>query len=134
MVSSKQKPKQVLTAIKLLWASLLIGILRSSLEASNNLNSIKDSGFGPGFFIFTTLFAFAFLVFFIYMIDKGKNWARITFLVLFVLGLFFAVPTLIKSLEFNFFSGFLGVCQAGIQIIALFLLFQKPSSRWFDRK
>lgn len=104
------------------------------MEASSFLSDIESQGFGPGFLMFVTLFTFVFFGFFVLMINKGKNWARITFLVLSSLGGLFTIPLLFNSLEINFFSSILGIAQIGMQLIAIALLFQKPSSDWFVKK
>jgi len=85
----------------------------------------------PGFVMFITFFVLGIMWFFIYMIGKGRNWARITFLVLFIIGIPFAILPLLQSLAANPISGLLGIGQTVIQVIALVFLFQKPSSAWF---
>lgn len=130
-MQKKNKPDSVSTALILLWISIAIGVIRSVMEFSNSLGLATASGFGSGYVIFVTLFTFAFIAFFIYMIGKGKNWARITFLVLFIIGIPFSVLPAIYSLITNPVSGMLGAGQTILQLIALVFLFQKPSSDWF---
>ena len=69
--------------------------------------------------------------FFIYKIGRGRNWARITFTALFIIGVPFSVLPLVKSVAASPVSGGLGIAQAVIQAIALVFLFQRPSSDWF---
>ena len=127
----KGRPDKVSTAVTLLWVTIAIGIVGSIMEFPSSLEVATAQGFGLGFIIFTTFFTLAILAFFIFMIGKGKNWARITFLVLFIIGIPFAVFPLFQSLLTSPISGILGIGQTILQIIALVLLFQKPSSDWF---
>ena len=130
----KSRPDKVSTALTLLWITIAVGVVRSFMEFSNTLESVSAQGFGLGFVIFTTFFTLAILAFFIFMIGKGKNWARITFLVLFIIGIPFAVLPLFQSLLTNPFSGILGIGQTILQIVAIVFLFQKPASDWFKAK
>lgn len=131
MQGKNRRPNKVSIAITLLWITIAIGVIRSIMEFSNLLEVAIARGFGPKFVIFTTFFALAIVAFLIFMIGMGKNWARITFLVLFIVGIPFTVLPLSKSLLTNLFSGVLGIGQIILQIIALIFLFQKPSSDWF---
>ena len=87
-----ERPKKVTLAVTLLYASLAIGLLRSALEAR-----ILFHMAAPAFIISVTLASFAVAVFFIVMIAQGRNWARITFLVLFIAGLPLSIHALIAT-------------------------------------
>jgi hypothetical protein len=127
------KPSKVSLALKLLYLTIIVGIIRVILEFSTSLEAVKAQGFGLGFLIFTNVFTFGILILLIYMIGKGKNWARIVFLIFFILGTPFSILPLINSLSVNLISGTLGLIQVVLQIVALVLLFQKPSSIWFKK-
>ena len=120
------RPEKVSAAIKLLYITLGIGALRGILEAS-----IRAQMASPLFVISVSFGVFGVVGFFIYMIGRGRNWSRITFTVLFIIGLPFSVQTLIENLTTNPISGLLGIGQTVIQVIALIFLFQKTSSAWF---
>jgi len=124
--NQNSRPANVGTAVKLLYITLGIGVVRSIMEASTTAKVAS-----PGFVMFITFFVLGIMWFFIYMIGKGRNWARITFLVLFIIGIPFAILPLLQSLAANPISGLLGIGQTVIQVIALVFLFQKPSSAWF---
>jgi membrane-bound ClpP family serine protease len=85
----------------------------------------------PAFVMFITFFTLGILWLFIYMIGRGRNWARIAFLVLFIIGIPLSVLPLLQSLSASPISGLLGIAQTAIQVVALVFLFQKPSSDWF---
>jgi hypothetical protein len=129
--NTNTKPNKVSLALKLFYLMIIIGIIRLILDFSITLEALKTTGFGLGFLIFTNIFIFGIIIFFIYMIGKGKNWARIIFLIFFILGTPLSILPLINSLSVNFFSGSLGLIQVILQLVAFVLLFQNPSSIWF---
>ena len=120
--NQSSRPGNVGTAVKLLYITLGIGVARS-------IATVQIAS--PGFVMFITFFTVSVLGLLIHMIGKGRNWARITLLVLFIIGIPFTIPLLLQSLAINPVSGLLDVGQTVIQIIALVFLFQKPSSTWF---
>ena len=120
------RPEKIGTAVKLLYITLGIGVLRSIMEASMHAQMAS-----PALVMFITFFVLGIMWLFIYMIGKGRNWARIAFLALFIIGIPFSVLPLLQSLAANPISGLLGIGQTVIQIIALVFLLQKPSSDWF---
>jgi FtsH-binding integral membrane protein len=122
------RPDKVGQAVILSYVTLGIGVLRSIMEASRLSQQEQVS---TGFVMFIIFGVLAIIWFFIYMIGKGKNWARITLLVLFILGIPFSVLPLLQSLAANPISGLLGITQIVIQIVVLVFLFQKQSSDWF---
>ncbi len=125
------KPSKVSIAVKLLYSTLAIRVVRITIDGIN----IDSSGVAKEFSMIYTLsiefFAFGFLGFFIYMIGKGKNWARVTLLVIFILGVTFSILPMIQSLTHSPLLGILDLAEAIIEIIALVFLFQRDSSAWF---
>jgi hypothetical protein len=121
-----ERPKRVQKAMTVLYITLGIGIIRAVIEGSANVKMA-----GVGFFIFVTLAVFAVMVFLIAMIGRRKNWARITILILFIIGLLPSIQPLIRSFTLSPFSGLLGLAQVVLQIVALAFLFRRESSEWF---
>ncbi len=120
-----EQPSKVGTAVTLLYATLGIGIIRSIIESSRYAEASS-----VGYVIYIMFSVFGLMWFLFYMIGKGRNWARITFLILFILG----VPSsifIIQSLTHNPISGILGIAQVVMQSVALVFLFQGGSSVWF---
>jgi len=89
----------------------------------------------PTTILITTIVVVPFVLlgaFLIYMVYKGKNWARITFLILFVVGIilnienmilwFFAVQILLA----------LYLLEIVLTITALYFLLQDKSSKWYS--
>ncbi|HMO52540.1 MAG TPA: hypothetical protein PKE26_15065 [Kiritimatiellia bacterium] len=125
-MTENNRPDKVGTAVTLLYITLGIGAVRSIMEASMNAQIAS-----PGFVMFITLFVLGIMWLFIHMIGKGRNWARITFLVLFIIGIPFSILPLLNSLSANPISGLLGLGQTVLQLVALVFLFQRASSEWF---
>lgn len=124
--TQQERPAKVSTAVKLLYTTLGIGIIRSIIESSRHAEASSI-----GFVLFITFFVFGLMWFLIYMTGKGKNWARITFLVLFILGVPMSILPMIQSLTHDPTSGILGFVQVVMQVMALVFLFQGESSAWF---
>jgi hypothetical protein len=100
-----------------MYVDLGIGVLRSLTAISSiSLDNSKLLGFG----ILVALASIGISCLFIYMIGKGKNWARITFLVLNIINIPFTFP-------FELFD----IVQLVVVTAAVVLLFQETSSNWF---
>jgi hypothetical protein len=122
-VEPRVRPPQVSLASLLLCGSLLLGFVTSAL-----LRSYLPSGAQA---LFIQVFTFAVMALLIYLIWAGHNWARITFTVLFALGMVFYIPTLKGFFQFSFVAGALNLVQTLLQVVALYLLFTGPGRDWF---
>ncbi len=90
--SAAQKPQPVVTAINLLWASLAVGLVKMLMDFS------YLSGVAPAAFTnFVLIFTFALIAFLIFKISAGRNWARITFLVICIIGVLPTLPIVLVS-------------------------------------
>ena len=131
------QPQKVNTAVKLLYASLGLGII-SSVLFPPGLDEVSsfDSALNDSLFIFFTAgLTFGLIWLLIYMIGKGKNWARITFLVFFIIGIPLSIVTfplyLLSLSDTPVIDGSLFLVQTGMDLVALVFLFQGESSAWF---
>jgi hypothetical protein len=122
------KPHKVTLAVRLLYSTLGLGIVRSIWEFP-----IQAQQSSAGFVLFVIVFTFVFVGFFVFMIDQGKNWARITFLVLFVIGVPLSIYPLLQSLAYAPVSGVMGLAQVVLQTLGIIFLFQKDASVWFKK-
>lgn len=122
-----ERPSNVTTAVHLLYISLVfpgtLNVLECFAAGGNKIAGIVGLGLLP---IMALLF---------FAISKGKNWARITCLVICVAG-FVAViaqhirePPALGALEFGRVSLFFA--ETGCELAALILLFQPDASLWF---
>ncbi|MBI1905595.1 MAG: hypothetical protein HYS20_05040 [Rhodocyclales bacterium] len=126
--SAAQKPQSVSTAVNLLWASLAVGLVKMLMDF------VHLSGMAPAAFTnFVLVFTFALIGFLIFKISAGKNWARITFLVLFIIGVLPTIPIMLGECSRSAVLGALSVAQVGLQAYALFLLFSQPGAGWFRK-
>ena len=123
-----QKPQSVATAVNLLWASMAVGLVKMLMDFSN-LSAVAPAAFTN----FVLVFTFALIAFLIFKISAGRNWARITFLVMFVIGMLPTLPLMLGEFSRSPVVGALSVAQVGLQVYALFLLFTQPGSVWFRK-
>jgi len=121
-----ERPSQVLLAVRLLWASLGLGIVTSAIMRPH-LPPGRET-------LFIQVATFALLGWLTYKIWAGRNWARITFLVLWVLGFIPAVPILLRTFGVSPLAGSINLVQSLLQIVALYLVFTNPGRSWFKPK
>ena len=126
--SRGERPEAVRTAVTLLYATLGLGVVRSALEGARLAAETSAVAFGA-----IALFSLALTAFLTYMAGRRRNWARITLLVLFLIGVPLSVKPLAASLIAAPVSGLLGLAQVVLQVVALVLLFRPASSAWFRR-
>ena len=124
-----ERPIQVTRAVILLWVSLGFGLAIGALDWQH-LASIQS----PGFTIYIAVFGLAIMALLIYKISLGRNWARITVLVLMVFGALPYVSDLADMFRSSMFVGFLSLAQLGLQLFALYLIFTNPGKTWFRAK
>jgi hypothetical protein len=122
------RPRSVGTAVTLLWISLVVGIAKAALDFTH-LRAMAPVGFT----LFVLVFTFAVLILLVLRIGAGRNWARIAFLILFIIGTVPTLPVVRDELERAPLVGVLSLLQLLLQIWALVLLFTRPGSAWFRR-
>jgi hypothetical protein len=141
------RPKRVLVAITLLYAALGIGVTRIVLDLylvypisgpSWLMTMANKTGIAWLLPIVVILSGFVTITLFlviIYLIGQGKNWARISVLVLWLIGilLFLSAIPLRRFLAAHPISGMFALLQYVLQVVALVLLFQNESNRWFRK-
>jgi hypothetical protein len=124
-----EKPSTVVRAVKLLWASLLLGPLKIALEFSY----VQASG-ALAFVVVGLFVTFPVVAFFISKISAGRNWARITFLVMFILVFVSRLSLVVEEFDRSaVLVGILSIAQFALQLYVLFLIFTQPGSSWFRK-
>ena len=118
-------PNSVSTAIKLMWASIAIGIPNSLYGL--NVGALKFSAL----FLVTMVVTIAIMSGLLIMISKGKNWARIIMFAMYILGLFIAIPIMFNYFNTYIIIGIMNVLQTVLQLIGFYLLYKKESNLWF---
>jgi len=113
------KPPIVVKAIWLLCVSLGIIFVASLWLAFHNLIASQ-----PGFF---SLLIMAWLT---HKTNQGRNWARITFLVLYIVGTLISIPMLFM-VPHSIVDVGVYIIQAVLQLAALIMLFSQNARPWF---
>ena len=128
--SDDKTPKMVARAVGLLYLTIGLSIAILILESF-----VLESAFAAeANFLMIVLFAAiscGIALWLIIKIDERYNWARITYLILFLLG----IPAFINSL-FTFFPisnilSILSIGRAALEMIALIMLFTREAHEWF---
>ena len=120
-------PQDVKWAVFILYASLGIGVFQTVVYASEMSRMTTE----------LLVHCLAWVV--IYRISKGRNWARILYLILLVFTLLSAVGAALHGFKIpahlipSTIGGMILSLTATVaDIVAMILLFGKPASRWFD--
>ncbi len=124
------KPNQVSIGVTLLWVVTVVGAITIIFNFSKSLEVANSYGFGSKWLMFTLGFSLLLSAFLIWKIGNGRNWARIAYLAIFILGSLFTLYGYFTS-EISKLIIILGVVGMVMQAIALELLFRKSSSDWF---
>jgi hypothetical protein len=128
-------PVSVSRAILMLWISLAVGPVRAILDYSRLSASLANLSMSPEvFLVLTWAIVLLVYVFLVLKIRRGRNWARIIFLVLFILGLFSGVKEVAIGFRYGLVSPILGALQVLLQGAALVLLFIPDSRDYFRKK
>lgn len=122
------KPKSIIAAKNILYASVFLGILGSLIgEFSTDLQNYSSL---RGLVI--TIGSLGLLLIAIRQLGLGRKWARTVLLILLLFGLLSApiyAPFLFRN---SLLLGFLFVLQCILQITALAFLYSKESNVWFN--
>jgi hypothetical protein len=121
----KERPAEVNRATALLSATLVIGMGKAVADWQHLSRA------GVLFTLVVSAFNLALFGLLFWKIHKGRNWARITFLVLLVLGLLPYGFMLRSELHRSPWLGLIGILQTTIQLYAVALLCTSPGKEWF---
>ena len=124
-----EKPKNVSLGVNLQWISLLIGVIIAAFDPADTAHHSPVPG-GLLSIMATTVVIVGFLN---YMVLRGKNWARIIFLVMYLFGIIPYILTLPHSFHLSVISGTASVIQSVLQLIALVLFFSASARPWFKK-
>ena len=122
------KPIQIRVAVWLLWLSLALALPTVYFELR------RGSSYGE--IVFMAIFAFAVLAmaaFINVQISRGRNWARIVFLVLVVVSIVVSFLPDEEGRAISTFESALSVISMVVDIVVTYLLFSWPGALWFRR-
>ena len=125
----EHKPKNITTASYLIYGSIPLGFLKALFSKGVIGVSILESPLYLLVFVATI----AVTALFGYFIGLGKNWARITLLIVFVLGLFGLPVTIPNEFRVAPLYGLATVGQYGLHMAAIILLFGRTTSAWIEK-
>jgi hypothetical protein len=120
-----ERPREVVYAIQLVFASLVLGLIAVPFRPDIIKNQLL------GFIIIGVIFSLLFTSFLLIMIFRGKNWARLLFIIPLFIGLPFAFPAIFNVLQKSPINSAIAFIKLCLQIMAAVLLLQKPARDWF---
>jgi hypothetical protein len=121
-----ERPQEVTSAIRFLFASLAIGLIRALFGLTQ-----RSSGAALILAALIVLAFFALGFFLVWKISARRNWARIILLALVLVNFPFAVLANVAELKRSVLSGVISVVIEVILWIGTCLLFTRNSSLWF---
>jgi len=120
-------PRNVARFEQLMYVALGIGVLLTAI-AFPELSATA----GPGFVVAVEGGVVIVIGLLIWLVARQRqNWARWTFLVLYLVGLPFYVPRFPEMVRVNAISAAASACQLLFQAIAFYLVFTGDARDWF---
>src|SRR6266581_3531132 len=105
----KMRPRQIVVFIGLQCGSLALGAVKLPMDWSH----LRTHG-SVASILFILLFTIAIVAFLIWKVSRGRNWARITLLVFFVIGLLPFYFTVRSELGRSTSLGMFSILQAAL--------------------
>jgi uncharacterized membrane protein YfcA len=128
-VKLSDMPAKVRLATRLLYLVVGIGIARTAMTVLRHAD-VRS----PDFLIATKLLTVAASIYLIYQIGKGKNWARWSLIVIFVISIPLTILPAFETVSHNTAHTLLGFVQVGLYVAGLLLVFHRDVSGWFNGK
>lgn len=124
-------PESVVLASKLLWASLAIDAILQAIFFIIGIDPDAVDKIKPLLLMFSWAY-FSFSILLIIKIKDGKNWVRVLLLIGFIGQI---IGHFIESKgPYSEFFDILYLFPTGLDGVAIFLLFNESSGKWFSRK
>lgn len=121
-----EPPEAVASAVTLIYVTLGIGVVRTIIDWPE-----VSQGNAPGVTLLVAIFVFGVLLWLASRIRRGRNWARIVFVVMVVLGTPFSIVPLLKAMGTSPFSAILGIIQVVLQLLAAASMYSPRARPWF---
>jgi len=123
------KPASIVAAKNILYADLFLSIITWAIDRW----TAKMYAPAPLESIVILLVTLAITFGLIKFIGLGRKWTRVVFLVLFLLGLVVYPWSFAVLLKTNMLIAMLSLLQAILQAVALYYLFSRTSTEWFNK-
>lgn len=117
---------KVVLSVKMLYLVVGIGVIRTAMTVFRHID-VRS----PDFLIITKLIVYAASIYLIQQINKGKNWARWSLVVLLTISIPLTILPAFGQFSHNPVYAVLFFMQLVLYIVALVFLFQKSSSEYF---
>ena len=117
-----EKPVEVINAVKLIYVSICVGIINSIIE--HHAVSIEE-------WLPQTVFTYGVSFLLATKISFGKNWARITYLIIIFIGIPPIILNFINTISQSPAVGAIMLLTFVLQIAAVVLLLNNKSKTWF---
>ena len=132
---SKTRPAQINRAIGLLCLTLTIGTLELVIISWHTWRhtQVHSVAASLGAYIAIAIVFLGLCGFLIWKIAQGRNWARITWLIVFVIGLWHYPSSLRSTFHRSPVLAILNITDTAIEVYALLLMFTSPGRSWFSR-
>ena len=124
-----ERPARIKKAVALLWLMLGLGLISYALQW-HYVTTLR----GIAFAIYVAFAIFVVVAWLIHKISRGRNWARITFLLLLIAVYVLALLQLRSGIGRFDVAAFIGILQLLTQSWALYLMFSEPGRRWFRKR
>jgi hypothetical protein len=121
------KPRSIIAAINILYATLFLGAINSMISQFSNPQTGEKRAEGIVILIITIVVVFILIK----QIGAGRKWARTVLLVLFLLGLAGYLWVGLEMFRINLLVAVIALLETILQITALLYLFSKESTAWF---
>ena len=122
-----ERPSKVVLAVKFFYTIVGIGVVRATMMIIRHAD-VRS----PYFLIITKLIIYAGYLYLIYQLSKGRNWARLSMVVIFIINIPLTILPAFASFFHNPVHASLGFVQIALYIIGLAFLFHGSSSSWFS--
>ncbi len=122
------KPPSIIAAKNILYASLFLTLINWTIAHFTTDPQVMTPAQQMAELVLTLLIVFTLTK----LITMGKKWARIVLLAFFLLSVAAASLAITATLRVNLLLGMLGLLLAILQLLALYYLFARTSTQWFD--
>lgn len=126
MKSLPDRPAKVVFATRMLYLVIAFGVIQTIMTVFRHID-VRS----PFSLIFTKLAIYSISFFLIYQLSNRKNWARWSLVVILVISLPLTILPTFDALSHSPMQFLLGLVKLVIYIVALVVLFQESSSRWY---
>lgn len=136
------RPEQVVMAVRLIWLNIAISILDISVNwndmialSSQKVTSdvlLNIPNLIPTIALITVSLSVAISAWMAIKISAGRNWARILYTILTVVGILLGAPDLAEYLQFSRLIVIFYAVNTLISILVIALLFTRPARTWYS--